>query len=271
MKRSAEEIDEYYDGLTAYINANSGLDALTSDQVKMVWRTHKKIRTNGFGGPNTHKYENPTVPDRRDNPRCCTARRVDGEPCRRYSVKGASVCKLHGGAAKQVQNVARARLANAADRMARELLGMATDPNVSDSVKLAAIRDALDRGGVGIKAELEITARAYEQVFEQMELGGKRSDFRGEPEVLDAIEYEPEQIELEAHTDEPLDVEVLDDDGQPFTPDEPEHGLEDDSEPPSPFAPRNPPPEAALLPFDAAVSAAAAMRRSVVSHRATRR
>jgi hypothetical protein len=111
----------------------------------------------------------------------------------------------------------------------------------------------------------------YEQVFEQMELGGKRSDFRGEPEVLDAIEYEPEQIELEAHTDEPLDVEVLDDDGQPFTPDEPEHGLEDDSEPPSPFAPRNPPPEAALLPFDAAVSAAAAMRRSVVSHRATRR
>jgi hypothetical protein len=65
-------------------------------------------------------------------------------------------------------NAARARLSNAADRLAQELLRMATDDNVSDSVKLAAIRDALDRGGLSVKQEVELTARSYEQIFEGM-------------------------------------------------------------------------------------------------------
>jgi hypothetical protein len=60
------------------------------------------------------------------------------------------------------------------------LLKMATDDNVSDNVKLAAIRDALDRGGVGINAEIELSTKPYETVFEQIEMdrGGSRAAHR---------------------------------------------------------------------------------------------
>jgi hypothetical protein len=59
-------------------------------------------------------------------------------------------------------------LQNAAEKMARELLGMATDPNVSDSVKLAAIRDALDRAGLKpiTTVDLEVSTKPWEKVFE---------------------------------------------------------------------------------------------------------
>ena len=47
-------------------------------------------------------------------------------------------------------------MAEATDTMARALLKMAVNDNVSDSVKLTAIRDALDRGGVVAKTAVEV-------------------------------------------------------------------------------------------------------------------
>ena len=98
----------------------------------------------------------------------CTAHRRTGEQCRNPAILGATVCRFHGGAAKQVVHAARVRLQNAAEKMARELLGMATDPNVSDSVKLAAIRDALDRAGLKpiTTVDLEVSTKPWEKVFE---------------------------------------------------------------------------------------------------------
>ena len=98
----------------------------------------------------------------------CTAHRRTGEQCRNPAILGATVCRFHGGAAKQVVHAARVRLQNAADKMARELLGMATDPNVSDSVKITAIRDALDRAGLKpvTAVDLDASKKPWEKVFE---------------------------------------------------------------------------------------------------------
>ena len=87
----------------------------------------------------------------------CTAHsKRTGAPCNNPPIAGLSVCRMHGGATKAAKAAARRRIDAAADRMAKELLKMATDDNVSDAIKLAAIRDALDRAGLKAPAQVEI-------------------------------------------------------------------------------------------------------------------
>jgi hypothetical protein len=197
----------------------------------------------------------------------CTARKQNGQPCKAMAARGANVCRVHGGSAPQVRAAAQRRLQQAADVLVQRLLGFALDDTVQDAVALQAIRDALDRAGLKPGIDVDVTLKPYHSIFEDLE-SGSRSAFRGEPEP------EPRQRELPpADDDAALDVEIVDDDEDawplPEPQPEPYDGSAFDSEP-SPFAPVNPPPEAGLMPFDAAVSAAAAMRRNVVQHKAIR-
>jgi hypothetical protein len=70
--------------------------------------------------------------------------------------------------------------------MARELLKMAVDENVSDAVKLAAIRDAPDRAGLSARTavSVEVGSRPFEQIFDDI-AGGLRAESRASRDVAD--------------------------------------------------------------------------------------
>lgn len=95
----------------------------------------KPGRPRGLAAPN---------PKRRQ----CTAHKKNGERCKKPPILGGTVCTHHGGSAPAVRAKAAQRLAAAADSLMATLLRIAASAE-SETVQLAAVRDALDRAGFG--------------------------------------------------------------------------------------------------------------------------
>lgn len=103
--------------------------------------------------------------DRGNPARRCTAKsNRTGERCRRWAIRGGTVRTTHGGSTRHIKQKAQQRLDNAADRMARELLGIAVSAD-SEAVRLAAVKDALDRAGMNPRTAIEVSLAPYEQVL----------------------------------------------------------------------------------------------------------
>lgn len=91
--------------------------------------------------------------------RRCTAHVVGTKRrCRAYAIKGGTVCVYHGGSAPQVRAAAQRVLLAAVDPALAELVTLARSAE-SESVRLQAVRDILDRVGLGAttKIEAEVT------------------------------------------------------------------------------------------------------------------
>jgi len=104
-----------------------------------------------------------------DRPQC-KAHTRSGSPCKNAPILGGEVCRMHGGAAPQVRAAAQRRLLASSDRMAKLLLDLATSAE-SEAVRLAAIKDALDRAGLTAKQQVELSLAPWEEALQ----GGETS------------------------------------------------------------------------------------------------
>lgn len=137
--------------------------------------------------------------------RRCHATNGKDEQCSKVAMEAQKVCGTHGGRAPQSKRAARRRIEEAQDRMAEELLGIATSAE-SEAVRLAAIKDALDRGGTTGKTsvEMEVGVRPFEQIFTGIDRGVGRDGTR-------APQLPPQTALAPANPGEIVDAEIVPD------------------------------------------------------------
>lgn len=99
----------------------------------------------------------------------CTARKTNGDPCRKRPIKGGNVCRVHGGAAKQVKAAAQRRIMAAADPAAAVLVALMYDATAPHAVRLAAAKDLLDRAGLAHRPGIDITVEPkWSEIIEEI-------------------------------------------------------------------------------------------------------
>lgn len=104
--------------------------------------------------------------------RRCTAHRSDrsGRRCKNAALVFQTVCRYHGGASKNAKNAAQRRLGEALDIMAKGLLTIAQSAE-SESVRLAAIKEVLNLGGITAKTSVEVDASVSLKPFQEILAG----------------------------------------------------------------------------------------------------
>lgn len=88
--------------------------------------------------------------------RCRATSSRTGLPCRRWAIMGGTVCPTHGGSIKRVKLSAQQRLAEMVDPALTSLAQLVQRAD-SDGIRLAAIKDVLDRAGYKPKERIEQT------------------------------------------------------------------------------------------------------------------
>lgn len=99
---------------------------------------------------------------------CRATSKSTGKRCARRPVPGATVCRIHGGAAPQVQRKATLRLLELVDPAIATLARTMTDPNAPHAARLRAAENVLDRAGVPRKVDVSDTDAAKALLIERL-------------------------------------------------------------------------------------------------------
>lgn len=141
----------------------------------------------------------------------CNGHKHNGERCQKPAINGATVCRTHGGATRHVRAAAKRKLDDAALLMAKELLKMAQSDTVSDAVKLAAIRDALDRAGLkpSTQVDVGIEVKPWEEMV--ADVGGMTTMTRSESRAARGFPDPPALEPVSERDADVIDAEIVPD------------------------------------------------------------
>ena len=103
----------------------------------------------------------------------CTAHSRSGAQCRSRAITGATVCRMHGGAAPHVREAARRRLALALDPTAKRLVGLINDRSLEERPD-AGCRIGLIKQIPGVGAARRARCRSWPSAIARSPASPKR-------------------------------------------------------------------------------------------------
>ena len=143
--------------------------------------------------------------------RCKATSTTSGERCKRWSIRGATVCQIHGGRlpnvvdhANAVVESARLRLYGMADDAA-EVLNELIQPGVADALRLKAAESILNRAGlkdsVDINVEVTHNEKPSEGILKSLAIMRERNEEAARRKAAEEAEEE-EILEAEEVTED---------------------------------------------------------------------
>jgi len=145
----------------------------------------------------------------------CTATTRAGTRCKRYSLRGATVCLVHGGRlpnvrahAEAVVEAGRLRLIGMTDE-AIDVLGDIMTSGSSDAVRLKAAQDVLDRSGLRGATEIAVEVTHTESAAQRVQARLAEIADRAQREVAKSQHIDDDDDEGD---DDIIDAEILDGD-----------------------------------------------------------
>lgn len=105
----------------------------------------------------------------KDESRQCTAKAKSTQKrCQQTAIVGGRVCRMHGGSAPQVKRAAAVRMRDLIDPAIATLARVLVDPLSSETAKLRAVENVLDRAGMPRSHTID-TEQAKRALLERLE------------------------------------------------------------------------------------------------------
>lgn len=174
--------------------------------------TNSVARTAEEQGSNIPAGWRPTVSEPVPVVRC-TAIKSNGERCKRWSLRGATVCYTHGGRlngvsehAAAVVEGAKLRLIGLTDLAIDQLEDLVRNGS-AEKIRLDAARDILDRAGAKGAVEINVEVTQSETAADRV-----RAKLLETAKRLEKAEEKQYQSQIEIVLEDPIDAEIVDED-----------------------------------------------------------